>query len=340
MPAWSLAERGPSLQAEMPKGWKPIVWLAISLAVGLAGCASFDGPLDGGAGGTGGSGGVESKTITVACASDITALDSLLPWELRVTTLPIVSGNDFAPTLVAVAVFDESFLDGVQRVVGVREFNLVELNATVHVRSGATGADVVLKPDPEPIPYECFLPPRAPCDPMHDLEGVPGARGNTDCVPERDVNPCGRFIDFPISDDCESGGECFELGKATGPVSQCALNGFCVTGDLRLELESKVAIYTAGAAGEVLFGWADESTGAMVRESGSNAGSWRLPRPDYTEPTGALGLRLAVGLELAAVECTMGVDCKGPDGPDPRCADTGLSSPTPNAALISFPIQP
>ena len=215
---------------------------------------------------------------------------------------PIPSGELFTATLGGVAVIDELILDIAQTVVqgGAAEGNLVDLNATVHVRSGATGDDVPLTI--EPIPYECFFN-RVECDPDNDdLSGVPGRRSNTDCQPEETTNPCGRFALVPTSTDCAPGGVCDGKNK-TGPGSQCQLNDFCVTGDLRFPLETEPGQYIAGSEGNVLFGWADEP----VEEA-----------PPFESPTGPIGLRIGVGPLLVAFACTL-------DAVD--------------SALISFPIE-
>jgi len=249
---------------------------------------------------------LSSKIIPVGCRNSFPGGTSLLDWELTVSPTRIESGEPFAATLDGVAVFNEFFVDAAQTVYpgGFQEVNLFDLNATVHVRSGATGDDVSLTL-PESIPYECVLS-RTECDPSNDLPGVLGDRGNTDCEPEADSNPCGRSVLVPTSTDCAPGGVCADLGK-TGPGSPCSDNGFCVTGDLRIELGKASSDYTADSEGEVLFGWADERSGATIDEM-----------PVFEDPTGPIGIRFGIGTFLVAFECTM------------RAEDS---------ALISFPIE-
>jgi hypothetical protein len=161
------------------------------------GCAEFTPPDD-----PDGS----SKIIPVACSARVVLPDgatleaaSRLSWELEVSPTRIQSGEPFTATLDGVVVVDETVLDLAQTAVpgGVTEVNLVDLNATVHVRSGAAGDDVTLTT--EPIPYRCDEG-RAACDPASDdLSGVPGRRSNTDCQPEETTNPCGRFVPMPTS---------------------------------------------------------------------------------------------------------------------------------------------
>jgi len=119
---------------------------------------------------------------------------------------------------------------------------------------------------------------------------------------------------------------------------QCDLHHFCVTGDLRIPLQAATQRYTADVEGTVLFGWAEEGTGAELDQTGGpNDGTWILPDAEYEEPTGPVGARMSLSVLPMALECTMGVDCKDPVlGVD--CAEP-LSSPTPDEALISFPIQ-
>ena len=99
-----------------------------------------------------------------------------------------------------------------------------------------------------------------------------------------------------------------------------------------MNLEPDNGNYTAEASGSVLFGWDDESTGATVAANGT----WTLPAAVFTNPTGPNGIRVnASGLSVA-LECTMGVDAGGPDGPNPPVPDQ--ASPTPDSLLIDFAI--
>jgi len=270
----------------------------------------------------------DGELVTVACGNNRTDDDSLLDWRLSVEPKPIVAGETFSATLGGIATFAEDFLDAAQPIIrgGVKEVDLVALNATVHVRLGAIGADVILTADPK-YEYEC-RDDKADCDPDN---------GNDDCNQDRGFNPCGRFILLPISSDCDPGGVCEGKGK-TGPASQCELNDFCITGALELDLAEQQGRYTASpGGGVVLFGWADESTGFEVRDSGPNEGTWILPMPDYAEPVGPVGLRVTVSGVPVALECTMGVDSKGEYG----CNSLDfLSCPSRNEVLISFPIEP
>jgi len=290
----------------------------------LVGCAAIDAPSQD----------PNSKVITVACADNATPDIGVLEWELSVIPKPINGGEPFSVTLAGVATFSEVYLDAAQPVFpgGVEEVNLVDIRVTVHVRSGAFGADVNLSP--EEIPYECEVS-RALCDPANDLPSVPGTRGNTDCQPENRLNPCGRFVRLPTSSDCAPDGTCAALSK-TGPGSQCELNGYCITGDLPLPLQEATGQYVANVRGDVLFGWADESTGAVIQESGPNEGTWILPTPIYDERLGPIAVRATVGGILVATECAMGVHSKGPLGVNSL---DFLSSPTPDSALLSFEIQ-
>lgn len=268
------------------------------------------------------------KAVPVLCTNNVDPASSigLLPWELEVVPGSIESGRSFEAELDGVMVFNEDFLDAGQDLIpgGVLEVNLVDARATVHVRRGANGKDLTL--EVAPIPYRCATGGSL-CDPANDLDGVAGLRGNTDCEPVGPTNACGRYVLLPTSTECEPGGICALRGK----LEQCALNGFCVTGDLRVALQSAYERYTADDEGEVLFGWDDESTGATLEPEGSDDAIWVLPPAVYTEPTGPLGLRLVVGPVPVAFECTMGVFNADLIPPQPI--------PAPDDALIAFPIE-
>jgi len=300
-----------------------VAWLVTGPVVGCAKVPLPEGP----------------PIVSVGCTNDRTSSDvvSILDWELDVSPEPIESGQPFSATLGGTAVFPEEFLDAAQPFWpgGVREIDLVALNATVRVRSGATGGGVVLHP--EPVPYKCFVDKSA-CNHANDLPSVPGLVGNTDCEPVNRNNPCGRFYVLPISSDCDPGGACADRGK-TGPLSQCELNEFCIIGDQRFPLQEGTGHYTAATdKTEVLFGWDDQSTGATVLRDPNdpNDGTWILPPSVYEEPLGPLGFRVTVFGVRGTMECTMGVDSRGPLGVN---SQDELSSPTPDSALIAFPIQ-
>jgi len=313
----------------------------MSLMAGTLGaCASLDAtpPVDGGTGGTG------LPPVTVACTNDVTPDISLLDWELGVSADPIKSGEPFTATLDGFAVFGEAFLDAAQDSfpgLGVREVNVVELNATVLVRTGASGSVVVLTLDPTELPYQCERSKTA-CDPEHDVLGdppdPPGLRANTDCEPVSVANVCGRFVDLPISMECDPDGTCDKKGKAVTPDSQCEVNGFCVTDGVKLPLQAvPAAQYTASDQEKVLFGWDDQNTGATeLEEGGPDDGTWILPPAVYDKPAGPNGIRVTVRGAPVALECTMGVDCMGDLGTG--CV-SALSSPTPDSALVALPIE-
>jgi len=302
-----------------------VLFLAMGPVVGCANLGSDDG--------TGGTG---SPVLTVGCTNNIVPTTVFISdWELQVSADSIEAGKPFTADLSGVAVIDEDILDRAQALVrgGVREIDLVDLNATVHVRSGALGTDEIL--EPKAISYQCFRD-RSACDHANDLPSVPGRVGNTDCEGESPLNPCGRFVEVPTTTECNPGGTCAARGK-TGPLSQCETNDFCVIGDLRIPLEKKPNEYTANVRGEVLFGWDDENTDATIKEDEPNKGTWVLPPAVYEVDTGPNGVRFtAPGVEVA-FECTMGVNCADPVL-GVGCSGF-LSSRTPDEALISLEIE-
>lgn len=272
---------------------------------------------------------ITTRDLTLACTNSVTPAAQFFTFELAVDPSPVISGQTVIADLDGVARLSEAFLDTLQTSVvgGVDKLSLADSKVTVHLRAGGTGGDVTL--DNNSIVHTCDFD-GAFCTPLNDLPSVPGARGNTDCVPTGAFNPCGRFMDVPLSTDCAPGGVCDGLGKL---VSQCLLNNFCVTGELPVPLDGATQSYVAAASGEMLFGWDDASTGATLDVDGT----WLLPPATYTFPLVAPNAFLlnAAGLEIA-LECTMAVDSADP------VYGVGVpakSSPTPDALLLSFPIQ-
>jgi hypothetical protein len=159
-------------------------------------------------------------------------------------------------------------------------------------------------------------------------------RGNTDCEPQAETNPCGLFIEIPTSNECDPGGFCEDQGY-TGPESQCEKNGFCVSGPAIVPLEERLQAYQATPSGNVLFGFDDQHT-EVREEGGCNDGTWVLPEPRFTDDLGPNGVRLMIKTVPVAIECVMGVNGRGPDGVD-SCDP--IVAPTPDSRLISFPIQ-
>ena len=275
------------------------------------------------------------RIITVSCGNNVTADVSILPYLLTVDPGVVAANSAFTADLGGIAEFSETFLDAAQGAVpgGVRSAALVDLKATVQTRgNGATGANVVLTAGAS-IPYTCGLAPTA-CDPANNTVSVPGQIPNTDCVPTGFFNPCNQVVQVPTSDDCAAGGTCETLGKA----SQCASNGFCVTGGLPIDLDSASGSYTAGASGSTaLFGWfddpADQSAGVGTPAVDGD-GTWNMQQPQFTGTAGPVGLAVNAGGLSVQLECVMGVDSGGPDGV--AVPDDG--SPTPDTAMLSFDI--
>lgn len=276
--------------------------------------------------------GMCTKTISLGCTNNVTSDVSFLNWELSVDPTTIISGQSVDVAYDGIAEFPEPYLDAVQSVPGgVTSAWLVDVQSTVHVRAGSPdAADVALTN--EPIPYICGFDPLAAvsCDPANDLASIPGARGNTDCVPTGNFNPCVQIISFPTSTDCSPGGLCESLGPEK--QNQCDYNGFCITGDLMIPLQAEASSFTADASGKILFGWDDQSTGATLNPDGT----WSLPPAVYADATGPNGMRINDAGLLVALECTMAVDANDPlygvGVPD-------KASPTPDELLLNFDIQ-
>jgi hypothetical protein len=272
-----------------------------------------------------------TQTITLGCTSDVTTDVSIVPFGLTVDPDGVESSSPVTATLDGVAELPEAVLDLAQTAMGgVQEVNIIDLAATVQLRSGGAGAAVTLGLDA--VPYVCRADLVTSCDPANDDSvGAPGNRGNSDCVPTPTdpTNPCGRFLSVPTSFNCLDGGTCDMAGKMT----QCVDNGFCVSGPLPLPLAAvSGASYTADPAGTMLFGWDDVTTGATLNPDGTYA----LPPAVFLDPIGANGIRVNLGGLSAAIECTMAVDANDPVH---GVGVPGEASPSPDAVLLGFPIQ-
>jgi hypothetical protein len=262
-----------------------------------------------------------TKVVTMGCTNNVTPDISILPFELTVDPTAIVASSAFTADLSGVAVFSETFLDaGLSAVPGLKQATLVSAAATVQVRSGATGAGVVL--NAEPIPLTC--------------SGGMNAGGScttaADCPPGAPYVSCAQIVLIPIIDG--TGDACAACNAINATkAAQCTANGYCVApGDLPLQLETVTgASYTADASGSVLFGFDDQNTGATLNGNGTYA----LPPAIFGNPVTPNGVRVIAAVLQVALQCTMAVDSGGPDGvgvPD-------AASPTPDSALISFDIQ-
>jgi hypothetical protein len=305
------------------------------LLMGLVswGACSDLGSAEGGSGGGPADGGgwfddpiPATETLTLACAStNFDPQPVLIKGRLVVNPGPIVGGEPFAAQLNGDIIIPETVVDQSLSLVsgGYKRANLLELHALVHVRTGITGdssedfdmmltnpfvegtctydSDGKIGPTAGPFPS---------CSPDLDEED-----GNRDCTglygaPHPD-NRCGQFFELPTSDNFE------ECAKDPARSAEYRSYGFCLTGDFRIPLESSVQGYVAAGSGDVLFGWAEQS-------------SLALEVPEFDAPTGALGFRaLLGGVEQIGLECTMVARDSGPSG----------LLPTPDSELISFAIQ-
>ena len=319
--------------------------LSLCLELGwLMGCSDVSSTPDSGTGGTGGSGISDptpaDKPLTLGCTNSLTSDLYFVTWWLTVDPGPILGGQAFGAVFSGLVVIDEFLLDQASGALpgGIKRNTLLDLQATVHVRSGvAPGAmDVVLTN--EPIARTCaydihgdsgpdaagpFLPcSQADDNPDGSNEGCTGLGGAPD-----PANLCGQFVTVPTSNDCDPGGFCDNRGK-TGPGSQCALNGFCVSGPWEVALEAAYEGYLAADSGTVLIGWDDASTGAVLDQSGGpGRGRWILPPSLFEEPT-SNSFRVGIGgIIPAALDCTMGE------------GSAALLRPTRDTELIAFLIE-
>ena len=253
--------------------------------------------------------GTDTRVVTVGCTNSVTSAQSVFPTLLEVTVAePVFSGAPFTATFAGVGAVPESFLDFAQGIVpgGVASAFLEGLAATV-VPVNATGTPVELNVDPAAItpgPTSfCTFPTTTACSVDGDCTVPP-------CLPPVLV------VDVLISTDCSPGGVCDTLGKN---ASQCLLNGFCVTGDLFAPLGADSGTFTAGASGDVLFGWATDVPGesdcpGADPRCANNGGtipdnSIALPLANYNNPIPPIGIRVNVDNGLfVPFQCSMGAN--------------------------------
>jgi len=264
--------------------------------------------------GTGGGGGdvPGDENITVGCANNASDFILILNWQLFVEPEGTVTANaEFTAEIEGVAFFSKAFLDaGLALFPGLTRASLTAVSATVSVRSGATGDDVVLVA-PE-IDGECSRVP-AECEVDSDCAGFDFGEF------------CARYIELPISKFCDSvafpedgdgtcdeacapGGVCesFSVGE-----TQCLANDYCVLSDLALQLAPQTATFTAAAEGPALFGWWDDDQAYPKNDDGT----YQLPAgAPTTDPVPPLALQVVAGAVPIALECVMAVDSGSSDG--------------------------
>jgi hypothetical protein len=290
----------------------------------------------------------QSAALTVGCRNNVTADISILPFSLDVNPGPMAAGSAFTAVLDGVAAFSEAFLDAAQAVVpgGVKTGQLIVSNggglaATVIATGAVTGANVQLGPDPASLSSRCALT-GVPCT------GAPGL-GSCTSIPVVNNNCTTGFVDIPIlfGIDTAPGGctpatpgvppaacdcsPCAALDTApdTTKASECAANGFCVTGDLPLPLNATNGSYTAGATSgaPMYFDWVQPYPLAVD-------GTIVLPAAVFANNPAPVGVRVSAGGLFVALQCAGAVDSGGPDG----VGVLDLASPTPNSLKNTFPV--
>ena len=274
---------------------------------------------------------LQSLVMTVGCSNNVTGDVSILDFLMDVDPGPMSPNSAFTADLGGTAAFVESFLDASQSVVpgGVRSAQVISVAASVAVRSGATGADVVLGADfsalenrcsltggsctGAPGQGDCFVIPSVSnlCTPgfadVPVIEGVPNtANGCTQPAPGTPVPDCDCSVcEAKDPTGCRAGDPDVPCTKG----DQCNTNGFCVDGGLPLALTSAVGNYTAGPSGaDILFGWYDGLAPPVA------PGLLSLPAAVFAQPAAPLGVRVSAGGLFVALQCLMGVDSGGPNG--------------------------
>ena len=316
----------------------------------------------------------QTKTIPVPCVSVVPAPNEL-GFDLTVAAPSVAGGaapEDFTASFSGVARVPKFYMEAASNIIpgGIQQGVVDDVAATVQVRSGATGPDVLLTADLDAIipgPTNlCALPPGQVCDPANDLDPNDPLAGNTDCL--GGVLPClpeVTLIDFPTSSDCGAGGVCDAIGEGfANPNSSCSYVGFCFTDDLSIPLAAATGVFTPDSFGDdILFGWADQNVPDLVlcpaaaprcTETFHPDGSYDLPPAVYANPVAPMGLRLDFSSLFLPLQCAMAepggvctgqtdlgcltdADC-GAFGPCDFTVE-GVSMPTPDASLIAVPIE-
>ena len=275
-----------------------------------------------------------SLVMTTGCSNNVTGDVSILDFNMDVDAGTLGPGLVFSADLDGTAAFVETFLDAAQAVVpgGVRSAQVIDVAASIAVRSGATGPDVELGADFSVLDNRCTLT-GASCTGVTD----PPSGGDCLQIPSV-VNNCAQgFADVPVTEGIPlSAGGCTQPALGTpvpdcdcagcenqDPVGcrpgdpdvpctkgdQCNTNGFCVAGDLKLELTANKGNYTAGASGDtILFGWYDGLTPPVA------PGLLSLPAAVFATPPSPLGVRVSAGGLFVALQCLMAVDSGGANG--------------------------
>ena len=287
--------------------------------------------------------GTVGGTVQIGCTNGVTTAQSPFPNQLSVTVNePVFSGAPFTADVSGIGAFPKFFLDAAQGTVpgGVRSAVIEGFNTTMQPVNG-TG-DVLLQADPSGITPGlvsfCTYPASRVC-----TQG-------SDCI----VPPCKPPVlvaSVPISEDCAPGGFCDGIGQGPGDgaTAQCNITSppsFCVTGDLAVPLYAPggPAVVTAGASGNVSFGWAVDprtttcgagSTSTRCAANGGTLpdGALILPPSVYGNPitnpasVGLNGIRLNVANALfVALQCSDGSDggaCAGGANAGLGCANDG-----------------
>jgi len=292
--------------------------------------------------------------ITVGCTDNVFGVVSIVRFDLKVDPGQIVAGNPFTAELTGVARVPEfRVLQWFNGVVcgGVRTIQVVDLAATVSVRSGATGADVELGLDvaalsPGPASF-CNFPSEQICTADSEclggtcwppillqdipvIDGIPLSPGGCDADTSNCPTP-----GPPTDCDCSAcaaldppGCGALDLPPCT-KGDQCDLNGFCVAGDVPLPLERRTGNYIADPVSgtPILFGWFDGNPPVTNPD-----GTMELPEASFSNPVPPIGIRVNGGSLAVSFQCLMGVDSGGPYG----VGVPGKASPTPDSLLTTF----
>jgi hypothetical protein len=313
----------------------------------------------------------------VGCTTSGSTEVSILPFELTAEPGPLVSGAAVSVDYTGLALLEKSpFLDAALGLFpGLTHVSLTALNATVQVRAGLTGPDVVLNADPSSLVVECSIS-AAPCTVDTDCPGVMfgefcgafadlpvtwfcdnnstnigdgsvdpgGGQGicnnvNRLCTTDADCGGTPGTCDPNCDDACLTGGVCDVLGGVA--LTQCLANGYCLIGDLPLPLNTVIgAAYTADVVPSSAAGVGAVKIGwwghLVLPVQGDGTYDMPVGTVQLT-PVPEIAIQVIAGPALVPIQCWMAEASDGPNGTIPPVV--GDASPTPDSSLIPFNIQ-
>jgi hypothetical protein len=238
-----------------------------------------------------------TKTIPMACSQNVTLDVSELDYELTVDAAGSVVANQ--PVVV-----DVSASAIVEQTAGLTEIGVVGLQSSVAVRSGGSGAEVLLGRS-QPFANGRCMVSNAPCS--QDADCGPG-EACVDYIPVQTIDGTG--------DGCAA---CTAIGRGF----DCFTYGFCSDGPAVVPVGTGQTIVTPDGSGPVLFGWNEDL----------------LPPVSVpAQPLGPNGASYFTSGLIVRLECYMGTANMGGTAGEPLADSELLALPISGTQTVSLPI--